>query len=315
MCRSQTEAAGSSSSSSSSMALYRTVSDRGLWKKNQRNQDPRPQHFHKPQYIDTAAPQVTYSRLSLGEGYRHNSRQSIPDINRDVEAANSRFDQVYSSAAASGRGFKSCPTTPRATTPTRSYARSRRESEVEASPRYLNSDAVISRSTYSRGSYAPSPSPSPHNTGSVYGQTFAEDDRYSFESRSLTAYSNYSERDSVIDTNYRYPYAREPAYNYQFTDSSITGVKENPFLPQVNNNSYDANNVVNLFLQKSFFPSVTNNNNFPGEGGVKAPVRGSSTVSPESGESEQTPVSSPGYNTRSAIAQLKKVKKYSIITH
>ena len=48
----------------------RTVSDRGLWKKNQRNQDPRPQHFHKPQYLDSDTPRVTYSRLSLGEGYR-----------------------------------------------------------------------------------------------------------------------------------------------------------------------------------------------------------------------------------------------------
>ena len=105
------------------MALYRTVSDRGLWKKNQRNQDPQPQHFHKPQYIEHGGPQVTYSRLSLGEGYRHNSRQSIPDINRDIEAANKRFDQVYSSQ--SGRNFKSCPTTPRATTPTRYLSRSR----------------------------------------------------------------------------------------------------------------------------------------------------------------------------------------------
>ena len=44
------------------MALYRTVSDRGLWKKNQQRQDPTPQHFHKAQYIDRAAPVVTYSR-------------------------------------------------------------------------------------------------------------------------------------------------------------------------------------------------------------------------------------------------------------
>ena len=105
------------------MALYRTISDRGLWKKNQRNQDPQPQHFHKPQYIDHQGPQVTYSRLSLGEGYRTNSRQSIPDINKDIAAANQRFDQVYSSQ--SGRNFKSCPTTPRATTPTRYLSRSR----------------------------------------------------------------------------------------------------------------------------------------------------------------------------------------------
>ena len=106
------------------MSLYRTVSDRGLWKKNQRNQDPKPQHFHKPQYIDKSAPTVTYSRLSLGEGYRYNSRQSIADINPDIEAANNRFDQVYSSASY-GRNFKSCPTTPRATTPTRNLSRSK----------------------------------------------------------------------------------------------------------------------------------------------------------------------------------------------
>ena len=300
------------------MALYRTISDRGLWKKNQRNQDPQPQHFHKPQYIDHQAPQVTYSRLSLGEGYRHNSRQSIPDINKDIDAANKRFDQVYSSQ--SGRNFKSCPTTPRATTPTRYLSRSRatlggQETDIDHGEHgdYLSSSAVITRSTFSRGSYAPSP----YNTGSIYGQTFAEDDRYSFESRSLTAYSNYSERDSVIDSNYRYPYAREPAYNYQYQpDPRITAeARDNTVLQQVNNNStYDANNVVNLFLQKSFFPNVTNNNDFPGDApvvnGVKPSYNSNSTVSPVSDSqtepSSATPVSSPGYSTRAAIAQLKK---------
>ena len=72
------------------MSLYRTVSDRGLWKKNQRKEDPAPQHFHKPQYIDKSAPVVTYSRLSLGEGYRYNSRQSIADVRNDIEEANKR---------------------------------------------------------------------------------------------------------------------------------------------------------------------------------------------------------------------------------
>ena len=81
------------------MPLYRTVSDRGLWKKNRTkevgllfsfqslslpysypihllrpsflislsdlksSQDPAPQHFHKPNYIDKARPQVTYSQV------------------------------------------------------------------------------------------------------------------------------------------------------------------------------------------------------------------------------------------------------------
>ena len=295
------------------MALYRTTSDRGLWKKNQRNQDPQPQHFHKPQYIDHQGPQVTYSRLSLGEGYRTNGRQSIPDINKDIEAANQRFDQVYSSQ--SGRNFKSCPTTPRAATPTQYLSRSRATlggTDHGDHGDYLSSNAVISRSTFSRGSYAPSP----YNTGSIYGQSFAEDDRYSFESRSLTAYSNYSERDSVIDSNYRYPYAREPAYNFQYQpEPRITETRDNPVLQQVNNNAaYDANNVVNLFLQKSFFPNVTNNNDFPGDApvvnGVKPSYNSNSTVSPVSDSqaepSSATPVSSPGYNTRVAIAQLKK---------
>ena len=300
------------------MSLYRTVSDRGLWKKNQRNQDPKPQHFHKPQYIDKESPAVTYSRLSLGEGYRYNSRQSIPDINRDIEAANNRFDQVYSSAGSYGRNFKSCPTTPRATTPTRNLSRSIKtglgqESDIDQSD-YISSDAVISRSTYSRGSY--NPTPSPYNTGSIYGQTFTEDDRYSFESRSLTAYSNYSERESIIDSNYRYPYAREPTYNYQEPRYSE---RENPFLPKTNAN-YNPNDVVNLFLQKSFFSNVTNNNNNFGDNnrsgvgsnGVKPSYYSNSTVSPVSDttsntEQSSSTITSPGYtSTRAAIAQLKK---------
>ena len=56
------------------MPLYRTVSDRGLWKKYKH--DAKPQHFHKPAYIDKEAPIVTYSHLDLGEAYRHNSRYS-----------------------------------------------------------------------------------------------------------------------------------------------------------------------------------------------------------------------------------------------
>ena len=54
------------------MPLYRTVSDRGLWKKYKN--EARPQHFHKPGYIDKSNPVVTYSQLDIGEGYRHNAR-------------------------------------------------------------------------------------------------------------------------------------------------------------------------------------------------------------------------------------------------
>ena len=45
------------------MPLYRTNSDRGLWKKYRKEQ---PQHFHKPCYLDTKKPQVsklTYDRI------------------------------------------------------------------------------------------------------------------------------------------------------------------------------------------------------------------------------------------------------------
>ena len=277
------------------MALYRTVSDRGLWKKNQRNQDPAPQHFHKPQYIDKTVPVVTYSRLSLGEGYRYNSRQSIADVRKDIEEANNRFDAVYSQQGY-GRNFKSCPVTPRANTPTRTLSRSNRllldnESDIGTNI-YINTDN--SRQSNSRCSYINNPSPC-NNNGSFYGH---DDDRYSFESRSLTAYSNYSERDSIIDNNYRYPYAREPTYNNIYPEPTRNIEKENPFL---RNSSYDAaDNVVNLFLQKSFFSSVANNNNVSSSGPANST---NSTVSPVS---DQTPVSSPAFNTRSAIAQLKK---------
>ena len=287
------------------MSLYRTVSDRGLWKKNQRNQDPTPQHFHKPQYIDKSVPQVTYSRLSLGEGYRYNSRQSIADVRKDIEDANNRFDAAYSQAGY-GRNFKSCPVTPRANTPTRTLSRSNRqlldnESDIGTNI-YINTDN--SRQSSSRLSYINNRDPSPcNNNGSFYGQ---DDDRYSFESRSLTAYSNYSERDSIIDNNYRYPYAREPTYNNIYQEPARNIEKENPF--QVRNSSYDAaDNVVNLFLQKSFFSSVANNNNvsLPASRPAKPTNSTNSTVSPVSDQT-QTPVSSPTFDTRAAIAQLKK---------
>ena len=71
------------------MPLYRTISDRGIWKKNSRHevsrqstswlppsdkehisifpQDPKPQHFHKPAYIDKEKPVVTYSQVTHKE--------------------------------------------------------------------------------------------------------------------------------------------------------------------------------------------------------------------------------------------------------
>jgi len=98
------------------MPLYRTNSDRGLWKKYRKEQ---PQHFHKPCYLDTKKPQVTYSQLDLGEGYRINSsRQSNPNIGDDFAGAAATSENRY-------RNFKSAPTTPRATTPTRLRSRNR----------------------------------------------------------------------------------------------------------------------------------------------------------------------------------------------
>ena len=42
------------------MPLYRTVSDRGLWKKYQRSEQvAQPQHFHKPHYLDKTKPVVS----------------------------------------------------------------------------------------------------------------------------------------------------------------------------------------------------------------------------------------------------------------
>ena len=234
---------------------------------------------------------------------------SIPDINPDIQAANNRFDEAYGPSRY--RNFKSCPTTPRATTPTRTLSRSRiGDSEVDQSD-YISTDAVISRSTYSRGSYIPSPSV-PHSgyQSSICGQTFPEDDRYSFESRSLTAYSNYSERDSVIDSNYRYPYAREPTYNNQYILSK-SNERPNPLNLQ-HNTQVDANNIVNLFLQKSIFPSVTNNinNNCIGSSDTNSSgvhqsySEANSTVSPVSDDTSE--LSKSVYNSRAAIAQLKK---------
>ncbi len=45
------------------MPLYRTVSDRGLWKKYHRDA---PQHFHKANYIDKSGPQVSHNNSTCG---------------------------------------------------------------------------------------------------------------------------------------------------------------------------------------------------------------------------------------------------------
>ena len=300
------------------MPLYRTISDRGLWKKNQKNEDPKPQHFHKPNYIDKNKPVITYSQLDLGDGYRYNSKQSIPDVRRDVDEANARFDIAYSDNFNSrrNRNFKSCPTTPRATTPTRTLSRSHvlidRESDQDNC--YLNS--VRTRNSNSQCSQV-----NPYIPGyGGGGQYYTEDDRYSFESRSLTAYSNYSERDSIIDSNYRYPYAKEPTYkdnyDYMYPDQR-TIERENPFQSGKTVN-YDAENVVNMFLQKSFFPNVLNNNFIDDNNKDIGKVEdcNSTTVSPAS--TTDTPssanfeppnaTSSPRNrsNSRAAIAELKK---------
>ena len=57
------------------MPLYRTVSDRGLWKKQAKNENPQPQHFHKPSYIDKDKPVVTYSQV------HHNKKYLIEKLN------------------------------------------------------------------------------------------------------------------------------------------------------------------------------------------------------------------------------------------
>ena len=43
------------------------------------------------------------------------------------------------------------------------------------------------------------PGPAALDLVNGHGQGYPEEDRYSFESRSLTAYSNYSDLDSVVN--------------------------------------------------------------------------------------------------------------------
>jgi hypothetical protein len=56
------------------MPLYRTVSDRGLWKKYQKEQV---QHFHKPQYLDKGdKPLVSESDNDIHEGLKLDSNSA-----------------------------------------------------------------------------------------------------------------------------------------------------------------------------------------------------------------------------------------------
>ena len=110
-------------------------------------------------------------------------RQSIPDIRQDINEANRRLDQVQERGYVSRKNkyAKSCPNTPRATTPSRTLSKLRVFGDIEQGGRGLDSGEVL------------------HSAAS--GQYCSEEDRYSFESRSITAFSNYSERDSVINEN------------------------------------------------------------------------------------------------------------------
>ena len=136
------------------------------------------------------------------------------------------------------------------------------------------------------GQYAPTPQ----------FRDYPEDDRCSFESRSLTAYSNYSERDSTVDSSYRYPYAREPV---------LLPDQTNPFQPGLA--TRQAEDVVQMFLQKSFFPNAVNNNGT--DKGIGRIEDYSSTISPTSPLSppQESEVSSPPRSSsRAAIAELKR---------
>ena len=120
-------------------------------------------------------------------------RQSIPDIRQDIQDQNLKNDQACEAGFREKRSrvAKSCPVTPGRTTPTRTLSRLRVFGDIDVGGRGLDS-GICTELTAS----------SCHVNGT--GQFFPEDDRYSFESRSLTAYSNYSERDSVInESSYR----------------------------------------------------------------------------------------------------------------
>ena len=110
-------------------------------------------------------------------------------MRRDIEDANTKFDRAHDQDFKQKRSrfAKSCPTTPRATTPIRTLSRLRVFADEEQGGRGLDGGGGcrVDSTCNINGT----------------GQFYPEDDRYSFESRSLTAYSNYSERDSVINEN------------------------------------------------------------------------------------------------------------------
>ena len=130
--------------------------------------------------------QVTYSQLDLGENYHsYNHNQSNPNIRRDIEEANLRFNQGYDSAFESRRSYAKSAPGSRATTPTRLRQRDRLPQ-----PAYLPN------------------LPRSRTAASQYSQneplTVLDFDNLSFESRSLAGYSNFSGRDSAMDGSSTY---------------------------------------------------------------------------------------------------------------
>ena len=207
-----------------------------------------------------------------------------------------RFDDAYSDGfVRRASRAKSCPNTPRAVTPTSTLSRAARNPSGAEPSTYRDyqgpQGAPPTHYTYttpyiSNGVYTPSPQ---------YRGDYTEDDRYSFESRSLTAYSNYSERESTVDSSYRYPYAREPV------------------LPEQPNPSRQAEDVVQMFLQKSFFPnSINNNSDKPPIGRIEDY---SSTTSPSTSTLSPPPSSSQSEgvqqraSSRAAIAEVSNYLK------
>ena len=206
-----------------------------------------------------------------------------------------RFDDAYSDGfVRRASRAKSCPNTPRAVTPTSTLSRAARNPSGAEPSTYRDyqgpQGAPPTHYTYttpyiSNGVYTPSPQ---------YRGDYTEDDRYSFESRSLTAYSNYSERESTVDSSYRYPYAREPV------------------LPEQPNPSRQAEDVVQMFLQKSFFPnSINNNSDKPPIGRIEdyssTTSPSTSTLSPPS--SSQSESAQQRASSRAAIAEVSNPSK------
>jgi len=59
------------------MPLYRTVSDRGLWKKYQRDQV---QHFHKPHYVQNGSDRPQVSETLRGNSLLKSMLKSSPKM-------------------------------------------------------------------------------------------------------------------------------------------------------------------------------------------------------------------------------------------